>query len=213
MFLRLVKRLMLLTLATAIVSGIQAAAVSIVKFESHDIRLILDVPSHVALIKDEGLMQIQEGWNLFQLNRTADIESFTIANSPVEYLAVQLEDTSTLPSELITGLPEIETEGEPQLIFFKSNRAGAVGFSLNHRAEFYQDVSNTRFSSEMVGREVTGTILEQGAYLSPASFFYPRGEETLLKFTLTADIPEEWESVSDGNRLSTDTRDDRKIQT
>jgi len=213
MFLRLVKRLMLLILATAIVSGIQAATVSIVKFESHDIQLILDVPSHTVVIKDEGLMQVQEGWNLFQLNRTTDIESFTIAESSMEYLAVQLEDTSTLPSELITGLPEIESEGEPQLIFFKSNRAGAVGFSLDYRAEFYQDVSNTRFSNEMVGKEVTGTILEQGAYLSPAAFFYPCGDETLLKFTLTADIPEEWESVSDGNRLSTGTRDGRKIQT
>jgi hypothetical protein len=166
MFLRLVERLMLLILATAIVSGVQAAAVSIVKFESHDIRLILDVPSHTAVIKDEGLMQVQEGWNLFHLNRTADIKSFTIADNPVEYLAVQLEDTSTLPSELITSLPEIETEGEPQLIFFKSNRAEAVGFSLNHRAEFYQDVSNTRFSNEMVGREVTGTILERRILLS-----------------------------------------------
>jgi len=204
---------MLLILATAIVSGIQAATVSIVKFESHDIQLILDVPSHTVVIKDEGLMQVQEGWNLFQLNRTTDIESFTIAESSMEYLAVQLEDTSTLPSELITGLPEIESEGEPQLIFFKSNRAGAVGFSLDYRAEFYQDVSNTRFSNEMVGKEVTGTILEQGAYLSPAAFFYPCGDETLLKFTLTADIPEEWESVSDGNRLSTGTRDGRKIQT
>jgi len=213
MFLRLVKRLMLLTLATVIGSGVQAATVSIVKFESHDIRLILDVPSHTAAVKDEGLMQVQEGWNLLQLNRTADIESFTIADSPVEYLAVQLEDTSTLPSKLITNLPEIETEGEPQLVFFKSNRAGTVGFSLDYRAEFYQDVSNTRFSNEMVGKEVTGTILEQGAYLSPAAFFYPCGEETLLKFTLTADIPEEWESVSDGNRLSTGTRDGRKIQT
>lgn len=213
MFLRLVNRIMLLTLATAIGSGVQATTVSIVKFESHDIRLILDVPSHAAAVKDKGLMQVQEGWNLLQLNRTADIESFTIAESSMEYLAVQLEDTSTLPSELITNLPEIETEGEPQLVFFKSNRAGAVGFSLNHRAEFYQDVSNTRFSNEMVGREVTGTILERGAYLSPAAFFYPRGEEMLSKFTLTADIPEEWESVSDGNRLSTDTRDGRKIQT
>jgi aminopeptidase N len=212
MLLRLVKRLMLLILVTAIVSGTQAAEVSIVEFESHDIRLILDVPSHAAIIKDEGLMQMHQGWNLFQLNRMADIDSFTVADSPLEYLAIQLKDTSTLPSELITGLPEIETEGKPQLIFFKSNQGGAVEFSLNYRAEFYQDVSNTRFSNEMVGKEVTGTISEQGAYLSPDAFFYPCGEETLSKFTLTADIPEEWESVSDGNRLSTETRDGRKIQ-
>jgi aminopeptidase N len=212
MFLRLVEKLMLLTLVTAIVSGIQAAEVSIVKFESHDIRLILDVPSHAAVIKDEGLMQVYQGWNLFQLNQTALIDSFVVADSQMEYLAIQLKDTSTLPSELITSLPEIETEGEPQLVFFKSNQTGVVGFSLDYRAEFYQDVSNTRFSNEMVGKEVTGTILERGAYLSPAAFFYPCGEETLLKFTLTADVPEEWESVSDGNCLSTGTHNGRKIQ-
>ncbi len=213
MYLRLVKMITLLAIAASISSDGQAATVSMAKFESHDIRLKLDVPSHAATIEDEGLMHVQEGWNLFQLNRTADIEAFTIAGDPAEYLAIQLQDTSQLPSELATGLPEIETDGEPQLIFFKSSRAGAVEFSLSCRAEFYEDVANTRFSSETVGKEISGTILKQGAYLSPGAFFYPRGEETLSKFTVTADLPEEWESVSDGNRLSTGTRDGRKVQT
>jgi len=202
-----------MTFAMSMMVSVEAATVAIVEFENHDIQLVLNVPSHTAVIKDEGQMQIHEGWNLFYLNRTADIESFTIANTTPEYLAVQLEDTFSLPLELVTNLPEIETEGEPQLIFFKADRGDTAKFSISYHAEFYEDVSRTRFSNETVGREVSGTISDKGAYLSPAAFYYPCGDESLQGFTLTADIPEEWESVSDGNRLSTETRDGRKIQT
>ncbi len=158
-------------------------------------------------------MQVQKGWNMFQLVRTADIGSFTTAHNPVEYLAIQLQDTSQLPPELLTNLPEMEMEGEPQLVFFKSDQTGSLQFLIHYQAEFYEDVSNTHFSNETVGREVSGTILKQGAYLSPTAYYYPCGEETQSKFTLTAEIPGEWESISDGNRLSTDTHEGRKIQT
>lgn len=204
---------MILTVAITIGPCPEATTVSFVKFESHNIQLILDVPSHTAVIKDEGLLEMQTGWNLFQLNRTAEIDSFTVAGNPQQYLAIQLQDTTELPPELIHNLPEIETEGEPQLIFFKSSQADAVAFSIVYSAEFYEDVSNVRFSREAVGKEISGTILDNGAYLSPEAFFHPRGDETLSKFVLTADIPEEWESISDGNRLSTETRSGRKTQT
>ncbi len=213
MFRQLPKQILILTFAVAMESCFEAAAVSMVNFERHDIRLTIDVPSHTVVIRDEGTMQTQTGWNLFKLNQEADIDSFVVTGKQTEYRAVQLQDTTQLPAELLAGLPEIDTEGEPLLIFFQSEQAGKVKFRINYRSEFYEDVSNTKFSNETVGREVSGTILEQGAYLSPAAFFYPTGDEGLSKFVLTADIPKEWESVSDGNRLSIETRGDRKIQT
>ena len=207
------KKIALTIILLIVCIHVEAFAVSVVEFESHDIRLILDVPSHTTEITDNGQVQVQKGWNMFYLNRTADIKSFTVADNPIEYLAIQSSDTLQLPSEVADNLPVIETEGQPLLVFFNSDHDGTVKFSISYRAEFYADVTNMRFSNERVGGEVTGTILDRGAYLSPSAFFYPMGDEGLLRFTLTADVPESWESVSDGNRLSSETPDGRKVQT
>jgi hypothetical protein len=42
--------------------------------------------------------------------------------------------------------------------------------------------------------------------------FVAQADDTLCNFKLTVDIPAEWESICDGNRLSSDSADGRKVQ-
>jgi len=213
MFRRFYQCTLMLSLVMAIGAGATAGSAELVKFQSHDLKIMLDVPLHLAKITDQGAMQTVAGWNLFQVNGTAGIESLVIDGKPAEFVDSKLADTSHLPTELKDALPERDWEGEPKLVFFRAGKVGTAEFSIEYSAEFHQEVANTRFSNENVGREVSGTILEQGAYLSPAAYYYPQGDESLMRFKLTADIPEEWQSVSDGNRLSAETSGGRNIQT
>ncbi len=195
------------------VPPIGATEVSRVEFESHDIRVTIDVPAHQATFIDEGEVAVTTGWNLFYLKLTATVDAFTLAGEPVEYLAVTLADSASLPLEIVPHLVEFEADVPARLVLFNSRVIGEQPFSIKYSAEFFEDVSKMRFSRERVGGEVSGTISEQGAYLSPAAYYYPVGDESLVSFKLTADIPEAWESVSDGNRLSSEVRDGRKVQT
>lgn len=170
-----------------------------VRFEKHDIRIALDVPSQQATIEDKGVMQVKEGWNLFYLNGRAKIASFNVDGSPVDYRAANIADTAQLPAEIKADISKLEAEGEPLLVFFEFKQAGSVPFEINFQAKFADSVENVQFSREKVGNEVRGTIIEQGAYLSPGSYFYPMGGEQLAQFRVTVVLPDGWLSVSDGN--------------
>jgi len=191
----------------------QAVAVHEVEFDSHDINLRLDVESHSAFIIDCGSLLLEEGWNLFYISGKAEVSSLTIDEQYTDFLAVHAEDTAQLPDELRGLDSEFFAEGNPLMVFFEFASEGEHRFAMSYRSEFHQDVGNMRFSREHVGGEVTGTILDQGAYLSPACYFYPQGKEATSRFLVTADIPAEWECVSDGNAMSDESRWGRKFQT
>jgi hypothetical protein len=119
-----------------------------------------------------------------------------------------ITEIGQLEFENADDLNDFDSTAPSQLVLFESDLAGTSGFAIGYSAELFQDVSNTRFSNEMVGKEITGTILEQGAYLSGSSYYYPVGGESLASFALTADIPNEWESVCDGNRIASMTNEE-----
>ncbi|NOY88152.1 MAG: M1 family metallopeptidase [FCB group bacterium] len=211
MFYRFFKTLFFLSLVIIGVKA-QAATASLATFQKHDIKMTLKVPSHQAIIEDKGVIDADRGWAIFLLSKTAKIKSFTIFDRKVKYIFISSQDSSKLPSELKGNLPPIEKNEHAGMVLFKKQQIGEVPFLLKYTAEFNEDVKNVRFSNENVGREIAGTILDQGAYLSPDAYYYPEGNESLAKFKLTVDIPSKWESISDGNRLSSQTKGKRKIQ-
>jgi aminopeptidase N len=190
-----------------------SSAAKLVSFDRHDIRVTLDVPSQQAKVTDRGEVQISNGWNLFLLNASAKIGGLIIAGNPVDYSVMNLADTAQLPAEIKTDFPKIDTEGEPLLVFFETNQSGSVPFEINFQATFADPVENVQFSREKVGDEVRGTIGEQGAYLSPAAYYYPVGDEQLARFRVTVDSPDNWLAVSDGNPMSSVVENGRRIET
>jgi len=194
------------------VSSVSAATITTVTFDTCAIDLKLDVPAHAATFDVSGVMRTTAGWNAFHLAGTAAVEMFSIDRKPVAFMAIHPGDTTGVPSEVLGGLASYDADSSAQIVLFKADDASANRFVMTYRAEFNQDVANMRFSNERVGAEVEGTILDRGAYLSPGAYYYPQGTEGLAQFSLTADIPEAWESISDGNLVSSETKDGRKIQ-
>ncbi len=185
--------------------------VSVVEFESHHIQLNIDVEKHYADLSDTGKMSISKGWNLFKLNGTVDIHSFEVDGLPVKYQMYSSKDSSSFPTEF-KQIIYFDSREEEQVIAFQSKFDGVESFFISYSGTFFENVEDVHFSNENVGREVTSTISEQGAYFSPSGIYYPMGRESMASFKLTANIPDSWESISDGNRLSTETKAGRKIQ-
>ena len=204
--------LTLIAICLSTASEPSPAAVNRVRFRTHNIHLTLDVPAHRAQVSDRGEVSVARGWNVFYLNSTAAVDSFSLADERVDFHAATLADSGSLPPELLPHLREFEADLPAQLVLLESEGEGVRSFAIWYSAEFFEDVSRMRFSRERVGGEVSGAITDQGAYLSPGAYYYPSGDESLISFKLTADIPEAWESISDGNRLSSDMREGRKIQ-
>ncbi len=188
------------------------ASASLVEFESHHIRVTLDVPAHSATITDSGTVSIRKGWNWFYLSDSAKIQGFTLDGKKTAIRTAAAKDTDQLPSEVRNDLGPVNDPPDASIVMFESRGASTMMYTLAFSAVFKDDVTDIRFSREAVGREVAGTVLEQGAYLSPSSYFYPQGLETLCAFSLSADIPAHWESVSDGDRINSSVAGDRKVQ-
>jgi len=206
-------KVVLIVLAFSISCAAAGDRATLVSFDLHDIRLVLDVPSQQATVTDQGQVQVGSGWNLFLVNGSAKIGSLNVDGNSVDYHVVGIADTAQFPPEVKAELPMIEAEGEPLLVFFEAEQTGAVPFEIDFAGTFDDPVEEVRFSREHVGGEVRGTIFEQGAYLSPSAYFYPVGDEKLASFRVTIDLPPEWLSVSDGNPISSVLENDRRVET
>lgn len=210
------KQLFVIATAVAVVilaGSFAAFGATMMTFETHEIEITLDVPNHSAALTDRGTVRVANGWNLFMLGSDINIESLSINDRPVEFVTAPITDILSLPAGAGPLPADIDTTGRAQLVLFESTDAGEVTFEIVYGGTFYQDVSNIRFSNEKVGTEVTGTISDQGAYLSSSAYFYPCGDEEMASFKLSALIPGEWESISDGNRLDSENVEGRKLQT
>jgi aminopeptidase N len=188
-------------------------AATLAQIERHEIGITLDVPAHTTTVRDQGLMLVSKGWNLLYVNQNAILESLTVAGSSVQRLVIAPKDTSGLPPEIRSALPKEEIPPQSKLVFFKVRKAAdSADFMISFKAIYNQDVKEVKFSREAIGSEVSGTISEQGAYLSSAGLYYPQGAEKSSRFAVTADIPADWSSVADGNRKSVESKGNRKIE-
>ncbi len=166
-----------------------------VSFESHYLYISFNIPNQTATIVDGGTINIKKGDCSFRLNNTSQLKYFNVNNTSITFNLTFSEDSSYY-----------------LLNFNNTNPDGSYPFSIFYTATFNDDVENVRFSNENVGREVTGTILEKGVYLSPSSYFYPQGKENAVSFSIAANIPINWESVADGNKMEQILKDNKKFQ-
>ena len=206
----LTKMLVVIVVLGGLMSGQAINAVELVSFNSHQIQIEFDVPSHKAIISDSGQVDLAEGFNLISLAETVGVSAFRMNGDPVGYTVLSVNDTIGIAAAAGGKMPALEAETGPRLLIFSAKEATLAEFYIQYSAVFNQDVSQTRFSRENVGGEINGTIGEQGAYLAPSSYYYPSGKEDGAFFTLSVTLPEGWEAISDGNRIASETVDGTK---
>lgn len=201
----------LLILVLAVVSSTEGAVTLPVCIE-HNISLSIDPSTRTGKIEDHGSLIPGVGWNLLYLKDSATISSFTLDGQPAAYTLLPDGNDASLSTEQRGALEGVDLRKNAAIVLFKSDVNDTVAFQLSFVARFDDAVENVQFSREKVGNEVTGTIVEQGAYLSSAACFYPQGTESMARFTLTSDIPSGWTAIADGNPISSEIKGDRRIQ-
>ena len=156
------------------------------RFLSHDLIMDINLETHQADIADRGQLQAQMGWNVFELNSSAVVAELILDGDDAHF------------ETLVEGSKE---NAATLQVKFQAPREGTLGFEMRYVATFFEDVADIQFSNQKVGKEVTGTILDQGIYLSPSAFYYARGNDSLMSFEISALLPEGYYAVSDGNPI------------
>lgn len=178
-----------------------------VSFLEHELILSIEPEHNRVNVSDHGQLVMQRGWNSFKVNSNGAFHKFKVRT---------ILDSTETEAEKIDREIELrldEVEGEDYLLAsFFSGKAATVDFSYFTEIVFDEDVEEISFSNQNVGREVTGTIGEQGAYLSPPAYYYPRGDDELMNFYVYTTMPEGWRSVSDGNRVYLNSKDDKSFE-
>jgi len=207
---------MIFTVITILLASIflscQSTGVNEVVFSSHQLDLSITVENHQAIFTDRGQIQVYEGANLLYLAPNAKISKLMIDNAEPSVMLLDSVGLIGLNSELASKILRLDPPKEALWVMFEQKTAGNKTFRLEYSAKFEADVDDVKFSNQNVGREVTGTILEQGAYFSPGAFYYPRGNDGLMNFQVTATIPVSWESIADGNSIASVSSVTSKIQ-
>ena len=183
---------------------------NLVQFLEHELTVRIDTARQLADVNDQGVMQVQKGWNSFKLNKAAGNIKFAIFPEDLEELT-QSENEELLRRETRLRFKHLEAE-DFQLATFRSDRSGKVNYRFSTWTEYREDVADISFSNQNVGREVKGTVSGQGAYLSPQAYYYPRGNDELMQFRVIANIPSGWHAVSDGNLTYDNETPDFTIQ-
>ena len=203
---------MIISLTAMLLLSCQTQNVNEVVFKSHNLNFSINVENHSAIFSDTGQIQVFKGVNLLYLAPNAQISKLTIgADSP----GLVLLDSNRLNEQkfdLAAKIRALDPPEEALWVMFEHNSSEETSFYMEYTATFDADVADVKFSNQNVGREVTGTILEQGAYFSPGAFYYPRGEDGLMSFEVTVTIPSSWESIADGNSLGSSSSGSTKTQ-
>lgn len=207
-------KVVLLSLSTLLfLLSCQQKEVREVIFKSHSLNLRINVENSEAIFTDSGVMQVFSGVNLLYLAPNAQISKLMVGEKALDFKLLDTNAVKSIKSELASQIQALDPPETPLWVLFEYDSPEETSFYIEYTAVFDDDVNDVKFSNQNVGREVTGTILEKGAYFSPGSYYYPRGEDGLMSFELTATIPADWESISDGNSLGSTVSGETKIQT
>jgi aminopeptidase N len=199
-------------ISALIVAACQSGEVGEAQFISHDLALTINLENQEINFHDKGVISLKWGANLIYLKANSKIESFSLNSEAQDFLLLDSLAVSRLSKKLASKIVALDPPKDAVWMLFDIKSPQKADFSLKYSAVFDDDVSDVKFSNQNVGREITGTVQEQGAYLSPASFYYPRGDDGLMDFRVTATIPPDWESISDGNQIATISTEENKVQ-
>ena len=155
-------------------------------FLEHNLEFQVTVENHSANFTDTGLMQVNMGANMLYLPPNAEIEHLMINGAEFEFTTLDSNELNGVNPELASKIKALGPDNNALWVLFDQNTAQKVTFKISYSAVFDADVADAKFSNQNVGREITGTIIEKGAYFSPSSYYYPRGNDGLMRFKVRA---------------------------
>ena len=172
------------------------------KILSHDLSLEIDPTNHTLKATDQFQTQGSKGGQFFFfLNKNLSIESLALEGTGVIF---ETADTFNVRDyEKVVDEGVIEAYGRARLITFPLPQSGDSSFSVTvaYRGIIYDTLGVARFSRGEVADQTTGLIGDEGVYLSPDGFWYPKVPESFSTFKVTSLTPVDFETVTQGKRI------------
>ncbi|MDO9171746.1 MAG: M1 family aminopeptidase [bacterium] len=160
----------------------------------HDVQVRFDLPNHGFEVVD--VMTVPAGVDTLLLNAGVSLQSLTRRHpdGAVEEQrpGAAIGETAT-PDTAVVRL-QVNPVGRPLA-------AGeTMQVTLAYAARWRESTADVTFSRENVGREIQGTISDEGIYLAASSYWLPLADKALHVYRLKVVTPAGWEPLTQGER-------------
>ena len=86
-------------------------------------------------------------------------------------------------------------------------------FVVSYTGKINHEISSSEENYQRGFGETDGIISEEGIYLAGSTFWVPSIENSLSTYSLTVELPKGWSSVSQGERIFSETTEDKHVDT
>jgi aminopeptidase N len=186
--------------------SIAAPRESRVHVESHCIAIEFLPAEHGLRASDEMTLSGKTKELLFYLNKTFTVRSVRVNGKEV---AFRFDTAPDLKGKVLADDNAAGDFRQVGLLRIMAGlrRAGTV--KVVYQGALNEAPAVSQFSREYIADQTSGIISEAGSFLAPESFWYPRGDEEMSRFSVETLGPAGYESVSDGSRTLHETRDNK----
>jgi hypothetical protein len=174
---------------------------------NHKITIEIFPKEHKFKASDEMLVSSQGEFISLSLNKSFQINSavlngkkseFQFDRNAYESESKRLDDDNVASDFKKAGIVKIPIKAK-----------GEHTLSLEYEGSIFEEPSASQFSRQYIANQTSGIISEEGAYLSPESFWYPRGDEEMSHFEIQTTTPAGYETVTQGTRLKHEIRENK----
>lgn len=167
---------------------------------SHSLSVELFPKNHTLAAADE-MHILYAGKKLsLLLNRDFKIDSIIVDGRRADFRFIDIpENEQEEKSGDEESTSNLEKAGRVEI---QVKRAKEHTVLIKYKGEVFEEPKAPQFSREYLASQTTGIVSEQGTFLSPESFWYPRADERMSTFSVQTKTPPGYESVTQGERLS-----------
>ena len=177
------------------------------EIRNHKITIEIFPKEHKFKASDEMLVSSQGKFISLSLNKSFQINSavlngkkseFQFDRNAYESESKRLDDDNVASDFKKSGVVKIPIKAK-----------GEHTLSLEYEGSIFEEPSASQFSRQYIANQTSGIISEEGAYLSPESFWYPRGDEEMSHFEIQTTTPAGYETVTQGTRLKREIKENK----
>jgi len=205
--------LMMVSIVTAAAPGIEPGKTRVISgsdlsadingkavVRNHKISIELFPGDHTFKASDEMLIKNQGKFISLNLNRDFKIKSVMLDGKKAEFQFDKDAYKNRLKKLHDDNVDSDFSRAGILKIYLK--KKGEHTVIVDYEGLLYEEPSASQFSREYIANQTSGIISEQGVFLSPESFWYPRGDEIMSRFEVCTNTPVGFETITQGTRQS-----------
>lgn len=167
------------------------------RVESHRIVIELLPAVHGLRASDEMTLSGKSSELFFYLNKSFSVQSVHVNGREAAFRFDAAPDLGGRTLSDDHAAADFRRAGRLRVM---AGPRRARNVTVTYTGTLNEEPGVSQFSREYIADQTSGIISAAGSFLAPESFWYPRGDEEMSRFTVETLGPAGYESVSDGGR-------------